>query len=207
MSQRLRSRVQTRLAALGINPFEADRRAGLARGYVNDLLIGKKASMRPAALGKLAAALDCDPDYLNGVLATPRPGQTPAGTGVAIEGIIEPGVWREPGAELPTRPAPLGPDPRYPADRQHWFIVRGDKSAALGIFDASYVAAVEGIPPREGEMAVIRRRRATGEIETSVRVKTGDTWTAAGTGAAAQEIDDAAAELVGLCVLSLRVFG
>ena len=69
------------------------------------------------------------------------------------------------------------------------------------------MAAVEGIPPREGEMAVIRRRRATGEIETSVRVKTGDTWTAAGTGAAAQEIDDAAAELVGLCVLSLRVFG
>ena len=56
MSQRLRSRVQTRLAALGINPFEADRRAGLARGYVNDLLIGKKASMRPAALGKLAEA-------------------------------------------------------------------------------------------------------------------------------------------------------
>ena len=100
MSQRLRSRIQTRLAALGINPFEADRRAGLARGYVNDLLIGKKASMRPAALGKLADALDCDPDYLNGVLATPRPGQTPAGTGVAIEGIIEPGVWREPGASV-----------------------------------------------------------------------------------------------------------
>lgn len=207
MPDRLRQRVQSRLSALGINPFEADRRAGLARGYVNDLLIGKKASMRPGPLGKLAQALDCDPDFLTGLQHMPRLGQAANGVGVPIEGIIEPGVWREPGAELPTRLAPLGPDPRHPSDRQHWFIVRGDKLANLGILDASFVEALEGIEVRDGEPAVIRRRRKTGEVETGVRLKIGNTWAAIGEVNIPQDFEGDEVEIVGLCVLTIRTFG
>jgi hypothetical protein len=57
----LRMLVSRRLAELGINPFEAARRGGLERSFVNDILIGKKRSVRGDNIGKLAVALETDP--------------------------------------------------------------------------------------------------------------------------------------------------
>lgn len=53
----LRDIVRKRLEDLGLNPFEAARSNGLERGFINDILQGKKQSVRGANLEKLAIAL------------------------------------------------------------------------------------------------------------------------------------------------------
>ena len=57
----LRTLISRRLAELDISPFEAARRGGLERCFVNDILVGKKRSVRGDNIGKLAAALETDP--------------------------------------------------------------------------------------------------------------------------------------------------
>jgi transcriptional regulator with XRE-family HTH domain len=57
MSQ-LKEIVARRLSETGMNPFEAARRGGLERSFVNDILIGKKLSIRADKANQLAAALD-----------------------------------------------------------------------------------------------------------------------------------------------------
>ena len=60
----LKTIVQRRLAELGINPFEAARRGHLERSFVNDILNGKKHSIRGDNATKLATALEVDVVYL-----------------------------------------------------------------------------------------------------------------------------------------------
>ena len=50
--------VQARLNQLGRNPFEAARKGGLERSFINDILIGRKKSVRGDNIGRLATALD-----------------------------------------------------------------------------------------------------------------------------------------------------
>lgn len=57
----LKQIVQQRLKDTDQNPFEAARRAGLDRYFINDILLGKKQSVRGGNLEKLALALLCDP--------------------------------------------------------------------------------------------------------------------------------------------------
>ncbi|MFG1479165.1 S24 family peptidase [Xanthobacter sp. V4C-4] len=54
----LKDVIEARLAELNRNPFEAARIGGLERNFVNDILIGKKRSVRGDNLAKMAAALD-----------------------------------------------------------------------------------------------------------------------------------------------------
>jgi hypothetical protein len=49
-----------RLRELNRNPFEAARLGGLERSFVNDILIGRKRTVRGENLGRLARALDWD---------------------------------------------------------------------------------------------------------------------------------------------------
>lgn len=58
MAESLKTIVARRLAHLGRNAFEAARFGGLERSYVNDILIGKKLSVRGDKLADLARALD-----------------------------------------------------------------------------------------------------------------------------------------------------
>jgi hypothetical protein len=58
MSDVLRDFVRTRLDELGVNPFEAARRGGLERSYFNDILIGKKGSIRDDKKAQVATALE-----------------------------------------------------------------------------------------------------------------------------------------------------
>lgn len=210
MPERLRERIRARLEALGINPFEAARRAEVERSYVNDLLIGKKSSMRQAQLAKVAQALECDPDYLIGLQSMPRMGDAPNGIGVELEGVIEPGVWREPEAAVSRFTIPFPPDPRYPPHRQHWFLVRGDSLAKIGLLDGSIIEAVDGIPARNGDVAVLRRTHATGAIQTSVHLRQDDAWApvpGAEIAASPAVLHDDDVTLVGLVVLAFRTFG
>lgn len=57
----LKANVERRLQELGLNPFEAARRGGLERNFVNDILNGKKLSVRGDNLAKLAVGLECEP--------------------------------------------------------------------------------------------------------------------------------------------------
>jgi len=52
--------IRRRLKDLDRNPFEAARRGGLERGFINDILQGKKRSVRGANLDKVAMGLDME---------------------------------------------------------------------------------------------------------------------------------------------------
>jgi hypothetical protein len=60
----LRKIVKNRLDELGRNPFDAARIGGLNKHFIDDLLIGKKHTVKETSLGKLAAALDWTRDEL-----------------------------------------------------------------------------------------------------------------------------------------------
>jgi hypothetical protein len=60
MVYELQRAVTERLKELKRNPFEAARLGGLERSFVNDILIGRKRSVRGENLERLARALDWD---------------------------------------------------------------------------------------------------------------------------------------------------
>lgn len=64
MENLLKTRVTERIAALRTNAFEVARVGELERNFVNDILNGKKLSVRGPNLLKLARALRCSADYL-----------------------------------------------------------------------------------------------------------------------------------------------
>lgn len=66
MAKGLKDRVDERLRELGINPFEAARRMGegTGRDFVNDILLGRKKTVRGDNLDRLARALECEPSFL-----------------------------------------------------------------------------------------------------------------------------------------------
>lgn len=169
MENFLRSRIRDRLDALGLNPFEAARRIPADRAFLNDLLIGKKDTIRQSHIPKVAAALECDPEYLLGAQDYPRRGRSepieaPAPTveAVPLVGIAELGAWRLAGKGGPYQALPLSPDPRHPATAQVAYLLRGDYAAGMGATDGSILLVVRGAPYRDGD-AVIARRSRTGE--------------------------------------------
>lgn len=160
MENFLRTRVQARLDALGLNPFEAARRAGGERTFLNDILIGKKDTIRRAAIPRVADALDCDPEYLLGAQDVPRrapspspgnPGNKPekAPQGIRLVGIAEAGTWRLAGRSGASPALPIAPDPRHPAEVQVAYLVRGDHAAGLGATDGAVVVGVTGAQDRD----------------------------------------------------------
>lgn len=184
MENFLRDRIRGRLEALGLNPFDAARRIGAERTFINDLLIGKKDSIRRAAIPKVAEVLDCDPEFLIGAQDTPRrveaqaPPRTPengplaGATGVPLAGIAEAGTWRLAGAHAPSATLPLSPDPRYPPQDQIAYLARGDHGAWLCATDGAVILAVKGADFRDGDVVVTSRTRPGDdgpEVEITLR--------------------------------------
>lgn len=125
----LKEKVEARLKDLERNPFEAARRAGLERGFINDILNGRKRSVRGENLIKLAIGLDCDPNYLIGRQTTPKSSLNEGPGIVRIQGEVAAGVWLDCGLdgwdnyELESSPFP--PDGRFTTESQFDVIVRG----------------------------------------------------------------------------------
>jgi hypothetical protein len=71
--------VMERLKELDRNPFEAARLGGLDRSFVNDVLTGRKRSVRGENLERLARALDWDSRLL---MDATRRGRSPKGLNV-----------------------------------------------------------------------------------------------------------------------------
>lgn len=81
----LKERVEARLAALHLTPYEAATKAGLDRGYVADIVRGKKHKLTTDYAAKLAAVLECDLAWLadgkgqppaDVTVSAPEPAQT-----------------------------------------------------------------------------------------------------------------------------------
>jgi hypothetical protein len=73
MVYELQRAVMDRLKELNRNPFEAARVGGLDRSFVNDILIGRKRSVRGDNLERLARALDWDSGMLMDASRRNRP--------------------------------------------------------------------------------------------------------------------------------------
>lgn len=220
MENYLRTRIQERLDTLGINPFEAARRAGGERTFLNDLLIGKKDSIRRAAIPRVAAALDCDPEYLLGAQDAPRrptdaPQRTPeirpenAPGIVPLVGIAEAGTWRLAGRSGPSPALPIPPDPRHPASKQVAYLVRGDHAAALGATDGAVIVGVEGAGYRDGDVLVVRRSRDLGEgreEEITIRRANGAWLECANADGSLSRIETESAEILARAISAHKVF-
>lgn len=167
MQNFIRDRIRDRLAATGLNPFEAARLAGHERTFINDLMIGKKSTIRQAAIPQVAAALDCDPEYLIGAQDEPRrmSPQTreiaplAGNTGLPLVGIAEAGTWRQDGAQIAPQSLPVPVDSRHPVSAQVAYLVRGDHAAALGATDGSVVVGLRGAEWRDGDVVIVHRSR------------------------------------------------
>jgi hypothetical protein len=174
----LAGRIRARLDALDLNPFAAAKAAGLERSFVNDVLIGRKRSVREDGLRKLAGALECDAEYLTGHQDTPRAGAADHAQGMPLIGVAETGVWRTtPAGAVEARVVPLLPDPRFPGIACYAVTARGDGGSLVGIDDGDIVVALDFAawrerhgPLRDGLVVLVRRTRADlGVSELSVR--------------------------------------
>jgi hypothetical protein len=81
MPNSLQDAVKARLEELGRNPSAAATAAGLERGFLSDILIGRKRSVRGESLVKVAAALELSVEELmaRASLADKRAPKPPAG--------------------------------------------------------------------------------------------------------------------------------
>lgn len=222
MSYMLKSRIQNRLEYKGLNPFEAARMAGLERSFLNDLLIGKKQTIRSKYMPAIASTLDCDQDYLIGLQDTPRkvPGGNRSGHSMELVGICEAGAWRDVGYALPDLGGiSIEPDQRYSLDDQECYLVRGDHAAGLGITDGSVVCIAllpaindDGRSLRSGDVVLVERQDDNNRREFSIRVveeiKEGLRLSAKPLRGEIPAITpDDNTKIVGLVLRAIRVFG
>lgn len=172
----LKNRVQQRIDELGQSPITLARKVGLERGYINDILIGRKSTIRGDKINLVAKALRCDPSFLTEDSPTPQISFQPPG--IDVWGACQSGIWREKDAKADyPLVLPIAPDARFPQANQGAFVIRGlldseaFRTAALGIEPATFEQSVH--PIESGMVVAIKRKR--GElIETSLRmVETG----------------------------------
>lgn len=204
----LRSRIRQRLDELGINPFEAERRANLKRGYLNDLLIEKKSTLREKTLPSLAKALECNVDFLTGRSDQPH-GKGIGEGGVEIEGILEAGAWRSVAKEnWSGERIPVTLDPRFDPAKQLVFLVRDDHAAGLGVTSGSVVLVLENEGPyRDGDIVVARRWTPEKIAETSIRVISGGALSARPAKGELPSYPLGDVEVLGSVISAIRIFG
>ena len=181
----MKERVEERLKALELNPFEAATRVGLNRHFIDDILNGKKKSVRGKNLIKLAEALRCSPKYLTGeqdelgeppVSAEPFTPKRSTAKFLVVAGKCEAGTYRSRrivGAR-PTETVPIPLDPRFDALEQAAFLVADGGLA--GIRPGTYlVCAKPAAYEREigsigtGVIVVVEQARGEDEFELTAR--------------------------------------
>lgn len=176
MKRPLHEVVKERLAELNLNPFAAASRGDLERGFLNDILNGKKRSVRGDNLEKLARALGWTVgDILVAQGAPPHLGAEYVAAAVPVVGKAAAGVWIE-AEEAATLPVIFGhssvpADPRFPPSAQFDLVVEGDslnKFAAPGDRLRCVDIAKANVEINDGDLAVVQRSREN-LIETSVR--------------------------------------
>lgn len=177
-----KSRITERLDALGITQFEAAERAGKNSHFIYDYFAGRKKSFKGNGPVKIAQALQCSVEYLNGesddIGVPPKDAPLASGPifkGLPFAGVAEAGVFRKASAIVSDQSAtPLAPSLSYPAIAQAAYVVRGDSLQLRGISEGMFLTtvAVEAVPDalRSGAIVIVRHTRLGGsEIEISAR--------------------------------------
>lgn len=177
MAESLKERVERRLAELDRNPFEAAKSVELERGFINDILQGKKRSVRGENLHLLAKALDWTAaDLIDAPAAKPAPTRLPQLRSLPIRFEVAAGSWH---AADELRQEPLGNYEEahlveeYDQFPQWIEKVVGD-SYNLKIPHGSLIHVVDavamGYAPRHGHTVVVQRTRAQGAfVERSLK--------------------------------------
>lgn len=178
--KRLQDRVQKRIDSIGKSPITLARSVGLERGYINDILIGRKKSVRDSKLGLVAQALECDPEYLLGLQDTIRkqvapqlpPRATVQSPGLAVHGVCQSGIWRSQTAPPDFPPTlPVAPDVRYANLPQAAYLIRPEEvnsvTLVLTVEFSTFESSIQ--PIGDGAFVVVRREQGT-LAETSLRV-------------------------------------
>lgn len=171
----LQTKVDNRLKELGINAFEAARRAGLPRQSIWDLVKGHKQSFGSSSLAQIANALewtvaDLVDDFIPGE-------HMPASYGtlrvLPLKGVAQAGAWRE----RDDNPLPDGsfstmlPDANYDVSHQFAMQIHGDSMndcKPVSIPDRSSVRCVEwskaGLAMRAGLLVIVERTSRDGAL-------------------------------------------
>lgn len=194
----LKERIEKRLTDLGLNQFEAAEKAGRNKHYLYDFLNDKKKSIKGEGSRQVANALECSIDYLMGLsddVGMPpdphltgldehldphyRPNKGDGSTGsVPIVGVVETDVFRRPSAmPKPTDSlVPIEPDPRYSAEAQSAYLLRGPSLKDIGMTDGAILQAVSlrahnsAGKLRSGAVVISRFSTGSGDqIELSAR--------------------------------------
>jgi hypothetical protein len=179
----LQERVNARVKALGKPAIKLATDGGLGRGFIRDIIDGRKKTFKAESLAQVARALDCDPEFLLGQQDEVRrevPRDGAASGGITYGGICETGVRRTPAAMRAARTTtavPLEPDPRHPGLANVAFLVRGDGMAGEHITDGMIVGCIDAGDwrqrhgeVRDGLIVVVRAtRQPDGDVELSLR--------------------------------------
>lgn len=153
----------------------ASLQAGMSSEYVRKLIAGSINSPTYDVAQRLARVFDVNAQWLldgSGDRAAPdRP--MPAGDVLEILGDVAGGVWFEAEAnEAAHDSGHVLPDPRFPAKAQYLLRARGT-SVNRVIEEGDLVHCVDlaaaGQKPRDGDMVVVERVRASGEREVSAK--------------------------------------
>ncbi|WP_439542590.1 helix-turn-helix domain-containing protein [Hyphomicrobium sp.] len=180
----LRDRVNQRVGLLGKSPITLAKEVGLERGYINDILIGRKKTIREGKLDQVAKALDCDPEYLlghqefarasdaraNRKIAAPRATVQP--NGLAVRGVCQSGIWRG-RSTPPDYPAtlPIAPDARYANLPQQAYLIRPEETRTISLVLAIDLPVFEkGVMPIDDGTVVVVQRERSDLTETSLRI-------------------------------------
>lgn len=165
----LQKLIADRIAELESNPFEAARRGGLERSYINDILIGRKKSVRTDKIEQLARALELDPRDLALAMATPAE----AARSVPLMGYLGAGAEIEPEFEQVPPEGLESIDLPFDVPEDLWaFRVKGTSMLPLYREGVVIIVYREQRRPLEtffGQEAAVRTRDGRRFIKTIMR--------------------------------------
>lgn len=159
-------RIKARLDELGESSFDVSVKIGKHRNFLNDLIVGRKKTFGANLLPELAAALNCDVQWLVGLQDSPRTAGEQFET-LPVSGLVEAGVWRKAGKDPAsgTR-VPMRPDARYPAAQQRVWLVRGSIPGGEMMGDGTAILTVDAVDQAaifnivsNGDLLVVERKR------------------------------------------------
>lgn len=183
--------ISKRLDDLNRSPAEAAREAKKNYAFINDLLIGKKRSVRGDNMGALAKAMSWSVDELAAAMSGKdlteinRPDSFNQKSTQRIDfdahsheaprivGKVAAGVWRTPeamGDAMISIRDPFPVDPRFPASDQFDLLVEGTSIDRIAT-DGALIRClrIDSRDPRDGDLVIVEADDGAGKIETTVK--------------------------------------
>ena len=167
------NRIERRRQQLGFSERRAAVKAGLSPSQIRTMRRqwreGRQRGVSVRTIAGLAQALQTTPEWLiSGTGTEEVVAKTQQGPGAAVclrlPGAVGAGLWIE-GAASENKDlqfAPVPPDPRYPAQYQTAYEVRGtstDRFARPGDYLVVVDRAAAGLPVRSGDIVIVTRNK------------------------------------------------